>query len=145
MFQTAFFFREKYEHRHVHIHIHIHNYVPYIYKIHVHIHVRVRGWVVGCVVVWCGVVWCGVVWCGVVWCVVVVVSLSLVFSNLKLVKDAQEMSKDTSFTNEKHEAADDLPSLPLPSLFLPPTLLTFSLHCVHIQNVSVHAGTTRTC
>ena len=43
----------------------------YRFKIHVQKHVRVRGWVV---------------WCGVVWCVVVVVSLSLVFSNLKLVR-----------------------------------------------------------
>ena len=48
----------------------------YIFKNTAQKHVRVRGWVVG-------VVWCG---CGVVWCVDVVVSLSLVFSNLNLVR-----------------------------------------------------------
>ena len=78
--RLRFFFREKYEHRHVHIHIRIHNYV------HIHSFIkntctktsaitRLSGWLCG-----------GVVWCGVVRCVVVVVSLSLVFSNLKLVR-----------------------------------------------------------
>ena len=64
------FFREVYTHIHIHIHVHIH-----FQKKHVPKHVRVRGWVVGCVVRWCGVVWC----------VDVLVSFSLVFSNLKLV------------------------------------------------------------
>ena len=57
------FFLEKYEHRHVHVHIHINNYVHTFIKIHVQKQVRVRGWLCG-------------------W----VVSLSLVFSNLKLVR-----------------------------------------------------------
>ena len=76
-------FVEKYEHQHVHIHIHIHSYI----QIHVHkyMYIFMCVYAVGWLVVG-GVVWCGVVWCGVVWCVVVVVSLSLVFSNLKLVR-----------------------------------------------------------
>ena len=60
------------------IYTHIHNYV----HIHVQKQVRVRGCCLCGWVVWLG----GVVWCGVVWCVDVVVSLSLVFSNLKLVR-----------------------------------------------------------
>ena len=71
VFQTVFL--EKYEHRRVHIHIH--NYV--------HIHLQKYMYIYMCVY---AVGWL-VVWCGVcVWCVVVVVSLSLVFSNLKLVR-----------------------------------------------------------
>ena len=46
--------------------------------------------------------------------------------------------KITGFTDEKHEADDDLPSPP-------PYPLPFSLHLVFIQNVPVYAGTTRTC
>ena len=45
------------------------------------------------------------------------------------------MSKDTCFTDEKHEAGDDPPDDPLP----------FPLHHIYIQNVAVYAGTTRTC
>ena len=64
-----------------HTYTHIHKLCTHTFtKIHLHIHVRVRGWVAG------GVVWCGVVWCGVVRGVVVEVSLSLVFSTLKLVR-----------------------------------------------------------
>ena len=69
-------FFEKYDHRQVHVHIHIHNYV--------HIHLQKYMYIYMCVF---AVGWL-VVWCGVVWCVVVVVSLSLVFSNLKLVTEA---------------------------------------------------------
>ena len=69
------FFREVYTHIHIHIHTHIHVHINFQQK-HVPKHVRVRGWVVGCVVGWCGVVWC----------VDVLVSFSLVFSKLKLVR-----------------------------------------------------------
>ena len=69
VFQTAFF-REKYEqptcaYTHTHTQLCTHT----VIKIHVQKQVRVRGCVVG-----------------VVRCVVIVVSLSFVFSNLKLVR-----------------------------------------------------------
>ena len=86
VFQTAFFFV-----RNMNTDMCIYTYTYTIMYTYIHKNTctktsaitRLSGWLCG-----------GVVWCGVVRCVVVVVSLSLVFSNLKLVRSKGFFARD---------------------------------------------------